>query len=39
VVVSDKIDPALRDRIRAAFTSLDKDMENRLNRTRQTGTL
>lgn len=34
VVVSDKIDPALRDRIRAAFTSLDKDIENRLNRTR-----
>jgi len=34
VVVSDKIDPALRDRIRAVFTRLDKDIENRLDRTR-----
>jgi ABC-type phosphate/phosphonate transport system substrate-binding protein/rhodanese-related sulfurtransferase len=34
VVVSDKLDPALRDRIRAAFTRLDKDLEKRLNRTR-----
>lgn len=34
VVVSDKVDPALRDRIRSAFTKLDKDLESRLNRSR-----
>ena len=34
VVVSDKVDAALRDRIRSAFTGLDKDLESRLNRAR-----
>ena len=34
VVVSDKMDPALKDRIRSAFTRIDKDLESRLNRTR-----
>ncbi len=34
VVVSDKVDPALRERIRAAFTKLDKDLESRLKRSR-----
>lgn len=34
VVVSDKIDPVMKDRIRSAFTRIDKDMESRLNRTR-----
>jgi ABC-type phosphate/phosphonate transport system substrate-binding protein/rhodanese-related sulfurtransferase len=34
VVVSDKMDGALKDRIRAAFTRIDKELESRLNRTR-----
>ena len=34
VVVSDKLDAGLRDRIRAAFTRIDKDLETRLNRAR-----
>lgn len=34
VVVSDKVDAGLRDRIRAAFTRIDKDLESRLNRAR-----
>lgn len=34
VVVSDKMDPALKDLIRSAFTHIDKELESRLNRTR-----
>lgn len=34
VVVSDKLDPALGDRIRIAFTRIGKDLEARLERTR-----
>jgi len=34
VVVSDKLDEATRDKIRAAFTKLDKDLEKRLNRVK-----
>ncbi len=34
VVVSDKIPEATRDRIRSAFTHIDKELETRLNRTR-----
>lgn len=34
VVVSDKLDPALKDKIRAAFTKIDKDLEARLNRAK-----
>ncbi len=34
VVVSDKVATALKDRIRAAFTRIDKDLESRLNRAR-----
>lgn len=32
VVVNDKLEPAVRDRIRTAFTQLDKDLEGRLKR-------
>lgn len=32
VVVNDKLDPALKDRIRVAFSSLDNDLEARLTR-------
>lgn len=32
VVVNDKLDPAVKDRIRVAFTHLDKDLEARLER-------
>lgn len=32
VVVNDKLDPALKDKIRVAFTQLDKDLETRLRR-------
>jgi ABC-type phosphate/phosphonate transport system substrate-binding protein/rhodanese-related sulfurtransferase len=34
VVVSDKLDAALKDKIRSAFTRLDKDMEKRLTRVK-----
>jgi ABC-type phosphate/phosphonate transport system substrate-binding protein/rhodanese-related sulfurtransferase len=34
VVVSDKLDGGLKDKIRSAFTRLDKDLENRLNRVK-----
>ena len=34
VVVSDKVPAELRDRIRSAFTGIDKDLEARLNRAR-----
>jgi rhodanese-related sulfurtransferase len=34
VVVSEKIDPALQDRIRSAFTRIDPDLELRLKRAR-----
>ncbi len=34
VVVSDKLDSGLRDKIRSAFTKLDKDLEKRLTRVK-----
>jgi rhodanese-related sulfurtransferase len=34
VVISDKLDPALKDKIRSAFTRLDKDLERRLIRVK-----
>lgn len=34
VVVSDKLSPALKDRVRVAFTRMDKDLETRLQRAR-----
>jgi len=34
VVVSDKLDGAVKDKIRSAFTQLDKDLEHRLNKVK-----
>lgn len=34
VVVSDKLDSGLKDRIRSAFTQIDKDLEKRLDRAK-----